>query len=171
MALNPLEQINLITIAGLMLIFTATYLILRKILFLPLIQIMERRDLKISGGKETIARAEFLICDAQNKADSILAEARQEAEHIIETGSEDNARLREEKVKQASDEADRLLSKELEKMSLLRKSEQKRLEESLLFCVSKTLKKSIGYSNEKVIQSMVAKVLASRSDGERTQDG
>ncbi len=171
MALNPLDQINPITVVGIMIIFTVTYFILRKTLFLPVVQVMDNRAKKIKSGRATIARAEFLLCDAQGKAERILTEAQEEAERITEESKKETAGLKEQDIAQANKKADAILFKEQKEIRLLKQTEQDKLEQGLIYCVSKTLKKSIGYTDEKVILSMITKVLATRGNGEGTLNG
>lgn len=162
MALNPLAQINLITIIALVAIFVATYFILRKIFFVPIIEVMEKRTKKIEMARARYTEAWGLENAVQREAERILTEAKEEAERITEEAKEEIVRIREAKIAQANPEADRILAKGQEEIQHLKESEQAKLKEDLFSCVNQILKKLVGYVDEKTLHSMAAKVLASR---------
>ncbi|MFZ3063237.1 MAG: ATP synthase F0 subunit B [Actinomycetota bacterium] len=166
MPLNPLAQINLITIVALMAIFVATYFILRKIFFLPIIEVMEKRTKKIGAARARYVEAWAVKSNAQREAERILAEAGEEAEHITEEAKEEITRVREAKVAQANAEADGILAKGREEIVRLKESEQAKLREDLFSCVNQTLTKLVGKVDERTVHSMVNKVLAAREAGE-----
>jgi hypothetical protein len=51
MGLNPLEQLNLVTMAAMAAIFLVTFFILRTVLFNPLIDVMEKRAGKLERSR------------------------------------------------------------------------------------------------------------------------
>jgi F0F1-type ATP synthase membrane subunit b/b' len=78
MALNPLAQIQVVTIAAMIVIFLVTLLLLRRVFFLPLIDVMERRAARIGGarrrggrvGRERAARGAGHAATRQRRPES-----------------------------------------------------------------------------------------------------
>lgn len=149
-----------------MTIFVATFFILRKIFFVPIVGVMEKRSKKIEGARAKYMEAWALKSNAQQEAERILAEAREETEHTTKEAKEEMARIREAKVAQANAEADKILAKGREEILRLKESEQTKLREDLFSCVSQTLAKLVGKVDERTVQSMVNKALTAREAGE-----
>lgn len=166
MALNPLAQINLITIISLIALFIVTYFVLKRVFFDPYITVMEKRSKKIEKSRDILLEAWALKENAQREAERIMAEAREETEHITKEAKEEMARIREAKVAQANAEADKILAKGREEILRLKESEQTKLREDLFSCVSQTLAKLVGKVDERTVQSMANKALTAREVGE-----
>lgn len=166
MALNPLAQLNLITIISLIALFIVTYFVLKRVFFDPYIKVMEKRSKKIEKSRDILLEAWALRDNARKEAERILAEAREETERITEEAKEEMARTREAKVAQANTKADEILAKGREKILRLKESEQTKLREDLFSCVNQTLTKLVGKVDERSVQSMVNKVLTAREAGE-----
>jgi F0F1-type ATP synthase membrane subunit b/b' len=165
MVLNPLAQINFITIGVLAVIFLVTFFLLRWIFFFPVIEVMEKRAASIETARTKKGEAESLFSSAQLKAEEIFAEARTEAERIADVAKEEVIKMRGAKIAQANAEADAILSKGSDEVLALKQSEEAKLKEELWVCVNQTLTKMIGPVDEKKVRFMVNKVLAEKGIG------
>ncbi len=162
MGLNPLEQLNLITMAAMAAIFLATFLVLRKVFFIPLIDAMEKRAGKIERALARYREAEALAGKAREEAGRIAGEAAERAERLSEEVKEELAAIRETKRAQAGAEADAVLASGREEVARLKEAEQARLKEQLLACSKKTLAKMIPEVDEDTLRLVVSRVLAAR---------
>ncbi len=162
MGLNPLEQLNLITMAALAAIFLATFIVLRKMFFIPLIRAMERRAGKIERAFARYREAEALAGKAREEAKRIVGEAAERAERLSREVKEELSTTRETKCALAGAEADAILAKGWEEVSRLQESEHARLKEQLLECSKKTLAKMIPEVDEDTLRLVVSRVLAAR---------
>lgn len=162
MELNPLTQINLITISAIIVIFLTTHFILRKIFFLPVIEVMEKRTARIEAAKAKRSETESLLEAAQLKSEAILTEAQEEAERIAEEAKGEMVKAREARIAQANAEADEILTKGRDEGQKLRQIEQAKLKEDLCVCVNLTLNKMIGKVDEKTVRYVANKALASK---------
>jgi F-type H+-transporting ATPase subunit b len=162
MSLNPLEQLNLITMAAIAAIFLASFLILRKIIFLPLIDVMEKRARKLERAQAKYDEAGALVAKARGEAEKIMAGAAEESDRLSKQVTDEISRMREPKIAEANAEADTVLARGREEVSRLKESEQAKLKEHLLACSRQTLVKMIGEVNEHTLRFVVARVLAAR---------
>ena len=162
MNLNPLEQMNLITMAAMAAIFLVTFLILKKMFFTPLIGIMEKRAGKLESSRARYREADALLDQAQGEAARIAAEAGVTAERFSEDVKKELAGIRESKRALANGEAEKILASGREEVALLRKTEQARLKEHLLACSKQTLAKMIPTVDEDALRLVVNRVLAAR---------
>ncbi len=84
MNLNPLEQLNLITMAAMAAIFLMTFFVLRKLFFIPLIEVMEKRAEKIERARTRYEEAGALLEKAREETREIAAQAAGTAERLAE---------------------------------------------------------------------------------------
>ncbi len=167
MGLNPLEQLNLMTMAAMAAIFLAAFIVLRKIFFIPLITVMEKRDEKIERARARYGEAEALIKKAREEAGHITAEATETAERLAEEAKGEIVRVRDAKRAQAGSEADAILSRGREEVTRLKEAEQARLKEQLLACSRQTLVKIIHEVDDDALRLVVSRVLTSRGAGKQ----
>lgn len=162
MSLNPLEQINYITITAVIVIYLVTYFVLRKIFFVPVIEMMEKRTARIEAARTKKAEADSLLSEAQLKAEAILAEASEQAELMAEAAKEEIIKDREAKITKANAKADEIQAEGREKVLAIKQSEQAKLKEDLCVCVTQTLTKIVSRVDEKTVRYVVNKVLAAK---------
>ncbi len=162
MNLNPLEQLNLITMAAIAAIFLATFFILKTVLFTPLIDVMEKRAGKLERSRARYQEAGVLTEQAQEEAARIAAEAAETAAHLSEEVKGEFTRIRESKRALANAEAERILASGREEVARLKGLEQARLKEHLLTCSKQTLVKMIPTVDEEALRLVVNRVLTAR---------
>lgn len=162
MNLNPLEQLNLITMAAIAAIFLATFFILKKVFFTPLIDIMEKRAGKLESSRARYQEADVLIEQAREEAARIAAEAGETAERFSADVRRELAGIGESKRALANAEAEKILASGREEVVRLKGTEQARLKEHLLTCSRQTLVKMIPTVDEEALRLVVNRVLAAR---------
>ncbi len=167
MGLNPLEQLNLMTMAAMAAIFLATFLILRKVFFIPLIAAMEKRGEKIERARARYGEADALLEQAREEAGRISADATRTAERLAEEAKGEVVRVWDAKRAQANSEADAILAKGREEVASLKEAEQARLKKELLACSRQTLVKIIHEVDEDALRLVVSRVLTSRGAGKQ----
>jgi len=165
MVLNPLDQIHLITTLTTVVIFFLTLLVLRRIVFDPLIEVMERRREKIEAAAIRKARAEAQLQSAQRQADEAVTAAKAEAARMLIGVHEELAGIRREKMAKASTEAEAVLARGREEIAGLRAEEEARLAEELYASVERALTAMIGPVDERAVRLVVGRALAAKEAG------
>jgi F-type H+-transporting ATPase subunit b len=165
MLLDPLDQIHLVTTVATVVIFFLTLLVLRRVVFLPVIEVMERRRARIEAAQTRKAEAEALLQSAQRRADEAVNTAKAEAARILGGVREEVAGARREKMLAASAEAETILTRGREEVATLRAAEEARLAEELLAAVGKTLTAMIGPVEEPAVRLVVSRALSAKEAG------
>jgi F-type H+-transporting ATPase subunit b len=162
MNLNPLEQLNLVTMAAMATIFLVTFFVLRTVLFTPLIDVMEKRAGKLERSRARYQEADALIEQAREEAAGISAEAAETAEGSSKDIRKELAGIRESKRAEANAEAEKILASGRAEVARLKGTEQARLKEHLLTCSKQTLAKMIPTVDEEALRLVVNRVLTAR---------
>jgi len=162
MNLNPLEQLNLITMAAMAAIFLVTFFVLRRVFFTPLIDVMEKRAGKLERARARYQEADALIEKARDVAVRIAAEAAEKAERLSKEVKGELTRIRESKRAEANAEAEKILASGRAEVSRLKTTEQARLKEHLLMCSKQTLAKMVSQVDEETLRLVINRVLTAR---------
>ena len=165
MSLDPLAQLNLVTIGATVLIFLLTLLLLRRICFLPLLAVMERRAARVEAALARKLEADRLLDAARIEADRVLGAAREQAERLAARTREEAAQLRAERLAAARAEAEAIQTRGGEEVAALRQTEAARLEAELCGSVSRTLARIVGQVDESAVRFMVNRVLTAKEAG------
>lgn len=166
MSLNPLEQINLITMAAVAVIFLATSLILRRVFFLPLIDVMEKRTRKLERARTLYADADALVERSREEAARMVAESTEEADRLTQEVKDELIRIREARIAEANAEAQSILTRGRNEVVVIKEAEQGKSKEQLLVCCRQTLVKMIGEVDEDTLRFVVSRVLSVREAAE-----
>jgi len=162
MDLNPLEQLNLITMAAMAAIFLLTFVVLRKVFFTPLIDVMEKRAGKLERASARYQEADSLIEKAREEAVRIAAEAAETAERLSKEVKGELTTIRELKRAEANAEAEKIIASGRAEVLRLKTTEQARLKDHLLTCSKQTLAKMISQVDEETLRLLVNRVLTAR---------
>lgn len=165
MVLDPLAQIDVATIVAVAAIFLATFALLRRILFLPLIDVMERRAARVEAARSRKAEAERLLAEARERAERLLGAARDEAARIAEAAKSEALRERERSVGEAVAEADALLARGRADAAEARRSADEELEERVRACAGQALAEMVGRVDEGAVRYLVSRAVAARRGG------
>jgi F-type H+-transporting ATPase subunit b len=165
MILDPLSQIHPITMAGIVVIFLVTLLLLRRVFFLPLLTVMERRAARIEAARAGKAEAERLLARARVEAEQALSGAREEATRLADRVEAETAALRTERLARASAEAEAILAGGREEVLALARAQEARLAEELHACVTQALTRMIGTVDDAAVRLVMKRVLAAKEAG------
>jgi F0F1-type ATP synthase membrane subunit b/b' len=159
MTLNPLEQINLITMGAIAVIFTLAMMALRRILLVPLITLMEQREQKLEHCRCKQQEADALLRKARGEADVILQEAAEQARKLSKTVEEELLKIRDERCAEATATAEGILGSGREDVLQLRQAEQAKLKTQVEVCCRNVLAKMISQVDEDTLRVVVSRVM------------
>jgi F-type H+-transporting ATPase subunit b len=162
MGLNPFEQLNLVTMAAMAAIFLVTFFILKRVLFNPLIDAMEKRAGRLERSRARYQEADALIEQAREEAKEIAAKAAEVAERFSEDVRRELAGIRESKRALANAEAENILASGRAEAARIKGTEQSRLKDHLLTCSKQTLVKMIPAVDDEALRLVVNRVLTAR---------
>jgi F-type H+-transporting ATPase subunit b len=165
MVLDPLAQIHPITMLAVVVITLFTLFLLRRICFLPLLAVMERRAARVEAAGAGKAEAERLLEQARSEAERALAEAKAEAGRVTASAEAKAAALRAERLAAATAEAEAVLAAGREELRVLAQAEEARLEKELHACVTGALSAMIGTVDEPAVRLVIGRVLAAKEAG------
>ena len=163
MSLDPIGQLNLITIVGVMVVFVLTMLVLRKTFFRPILGVMEKRNAKIEQGRLTREEAARTMADAQLRAEKVWTDSAAEKEQAVAAIEAGIASWREQRLTQSRAEADSILEAGRTEVESLRESEESRMRDSLTACVVETLSTMLDTVDERTVRAMVDNELSQQS--------
>jgi F-type H+-transporting ATPase subunit b len=165
MVLDPLAQINVVTMVAIIVIFLATSLLLRRIFFLPLIEVMEQRAARIAQARERKADVDARLHEAQLEAERVRAAAAAEAARLVEQAASETAAIRSGRMARAAAEAEAILANGREEVRALRQAESAKLEDELRACVTAMLSKMVGTVDDVAVRLTVKRALATKEAG------
>jgi len=162
MELNPLKQINPVVVASVIVIFTCTYYVLRKVFFLPLIEVMEKRHERIQNSQLQLTEAQRIVGQAEKEASEIVAKAREEADSISRDMRERIEEIRKAGIDTAKDGADRFLEDGRKGILMSKEAEQAKLRKEAVECVGLACDKLLGKVETNTVESVIDKLMAKR---------
>jgi F0F1-type ATP synthase membrane subunit b/b' len=160
MNLNPLTQINAITIVSIIVIFTVTYFALKIIYVDKYVDFMEARSQKISEGRGAGLEAEAKIVKAKADAEEILRCARSEADDIAAQSRTEVYELREQRRIAATAKAEKLVDGGRGRLDKLKDKERALLESELAVCVWRVVSKLDGNIKQDSVEAVVRRNMA-----------
>jgi len=101
-------------------LFFIVYFVLKRFAFKPIIAMLEERRRRIEEGQINAERIKQQLAEAQAKYEEILAKANAEAQHLIDEVKASGERLAEEKRQAATTEAQEIIRRTHEALSLER---------------------------------------------------
>lgn len=90
---------------------------LYKLLYRPVLRMLDERAERIRKGMEDAARAQEMAERAQEEFEKRIAEARKEGQEIVAQATQMSEKLRQEILEQARAEAERMIQKERERLT------------------------------------------------------
>ncbi len=165
MSLNPIDQLNVVTIGAVVAIWLATFLVLRRLLLVPLLAVMQRRALKIEAAAATEADSRALVERAQAEAARIAAEAAAAAERVDRDVKDELLRQREARLAEANAQAQAVSARGREEIAGIRAAEEARVEEQLFACSRQALLKVTERVDDAALRIVVRRVLSGREAG------
>ena len=160
MSLDPIGQLNLVTIVGVVALFVITLLILRKTFFASILEVMQERDAKIEKGRQIRAEAERLIADAQLSAEQVRTDWAAKRDQSVTAIRADIAASRDAIVARATADGETILVAGRDEVAKVRESERAKMRDSLTACVVETLSGMLENVDERTVRAMVDRQLA-----------
>lgn len=160
MSLNPLEQLNVVVMMAVAAIWLATFVVLRRVLLLPLLAVMERRQQKLDASSVIEREARALLEDAQQAAAKITDAAKAAAERTAADTKDELSREREARLAVANQRARDVLTRGREEIASMRAAEHAKLEQQLVLRSRQALLKLTPGVDEDALRIIVARVLA-----------
>ena len=162
MDLNPLNQIDPRVILIVAAIFWLTFLVLRKVYFLPYISVMEARQDTLTTAAEQAAEGARIATGADEEAEGTISSAREKADSLLKDAHEQAERYRRKTLDSAGDEIGVLLEEGRGRISSARESEMASLRTQALDCVGVACEKLVGETDMAVVEAAVDKMLERR---------
>jgi len=153
--LNPLNQIDPITVALTIVVFIATYWLMRKVFFDKTIAVMEAREVRCHDAEEACRRAQAVIAQAEHRAEETAAATHDEAEALITRTREEAEEEKVSLLAQARQQAEARLQEGRTEVLAAREREITSLRTEAIECVGLACEKLAGHANPDVIDSVV----------------
>lgn len=164
MDLNPLHQIEPVVIVTVAAIFAFTLIVLRKIFYLPYINVMEARERRLARAEQKLSQAEQLMQETEEESGRILERTRQRADKLLKQTQDQCETRRRHATTTTGEEVGGLLEAGRAKIRAARQEDLSSLREHALDCVGIACAKLIGETDRSDIEAAVDKMLARRVD-------
>lgn len=159
MDLNPINQLDLVTMAAVALIFIATYAGLRRFFVLPLLSVIREREVMVEAAREDQDEAAGLLEAANTDAESVLGEAREQADTMLTQAREESLEQKREQVAAATREASQRLEAGRAEIAQGREKAMKLMRTQAVECVGIACGQLLGSVDERSIGEAVDKLL------------
>jgi F0F1-type ATP synthase membrane subunit b/b' len=160
MELNPLKQLDPAVVAATIATFSVTYLVMRKVFFLPTIEVMERRNARRLEAEEKYAEAQRILDAAEQEAARIGEETNEKVREAVERSRAEADEVHEAKLVAARAQTEVLLEEGRASILEEAESERGRLRAEALECVSLSCEKLFGAVDRAVVESNVDRAIA-----------
>jgi F-type H+-transporting ATPase subunit b len=144
--------------------FLILLFILNRILFKPLLKVLDERKQKIAQSLKEAEQISAELAQAEKKSREIISSANLKAEELVSTAKEAASQIRLEAQNQAKEEAEKILKKSKETVELerekMRSSLRRELMEVVVLATEKILGKSLSKEEKEVITKNSLKELS-----------
>jgi F0F1-type ATP synthase membrane subunit b/b' len=160
MELNPLKQLDPTVVAATIATFSVTYLVMRKVFFLPTIAVMERRNVRRLEAEEKYSEAQRILDASERAAARIGEETNEKVRESSERARAAAGELHEARLSETRAQTEALLEKGRASILAEAESERGRLRIEALECVSLSCEKLFGHVDRAVVESNVDRAIA-----------
>ena len=148
-----------------LLAFALLVFLLYKLLYRPVLRMLDERSERVRKGMEDAAKAREMAERAQEEFEKRIAEARKDGQDIVAQATQMSERLRQEILDQARAEAQQLIQKERERFTQEREQSMADLKAQVADLSILAAQKVIGASlDEKTQRKLVADFLSEAGD-------
>ncbi len=165
MSLNPLEQLNWLTIGAVIAVWLATFALLRRLLFLPLLRVMAERRRTLDAAAQLERESQALLERARAEASRISADAAEQARRLEQAVKDELSRTRQQRLLEATTQAQALAARGRDELRALETAESKRLEAQLLGFARQALLQVVERVDDQALAALVQRVLAGPEAG------
>ena len=160
MELNPIKQLDPAVIGATVATFTVTYIVMRKVFFTPVIDVMEKRHARAQAAEEKYAEANEIVATAETECGRIREAANEDVNALLSKSRAKVEEVRETRLGEARAEAERLLDEGRAAIREEAELERARLRSEAVECVSLSCEKLFGRADPAVVESNVDRVIA-----------
>lgn len=160
MELNPLAQIDPVIIGATIAVYTGSYFALRRVFFDPTVDVLETRAKRSEEASEACRVARESIEEADARAESVRAAARDEAEAIVARAREEAEALKVTRLAEARERTEAQLREGRAVIAEAREREVAALKAEARQCVGLACEKLAGAADPDVIESVVERLVA-----------
>lgn len=148
-----------------LLAFALLVFLLYKLLYRPVLRMLDERAERVRKGMEDAAKAREMAERAQEEFEKRIAEARKDGQDIVAQATQMSEKLRQEILDQARSEAEQLIQKERERFTQEREQAMAELKAQVADLSILAAQKVIGSSlDEKAQRKLVADFLSEAGD-------
>lgn len=162
MELDPLRQLNPAVMAAAAAVFAIAYLVLRRVFFLPVIEVMAARDERVEKARSLMAEANGTYAQAEAEAQTVMEGAEEDAIRIAEKARAAADAKAREVVEEAQRKAQRALDKGRARIAREKDEELARLRAETIECVTLACDKLVGEVPDGAIETTVDGLMARR---------
>ncbi|GAB4405183.1 MAG: F0F1 ATP synthase subunit B [Anaerolineales bacterium] len=138
---------------------------LYKLLYKPVLRMLDERAERIRKGMEDAAKAREMAERAQEEFEKRIAEARKEGQEIVAQATQMSEKLRQEILEQARAEAERMIAKERERLTQEREQAMSELRAQVADLSILVAQKIVGVSLDEAAQrKLIADFLREAGD-------
>lgn len=162
MELNPLNMIEPVVIAGVVAIFILTHFVLRRVFFLPVIEVMERRRERLDTASTMRDQAAEVQRSAARDVDTLRERARSRAESVGQTVRERAQAARRERLDAARAESAKIVEDGRGAIATEREAELAKLRAETSSCVGVACERLLGRTDTHTIDAIVDRLVSRR---------
>lgn len=162
MELNPLNQIQPAVIGSVVGIFTVTHFVLRRTFFLPVIEVMERRQARLDTASAQRDEAGRVGHDAETQTEEILTRARSRAERIAGVVRERAQAERRQRIDAVREAGASRMEAGRQQIMQEREDELASLRAETSKCVTMACQRLLGDVDPRTVDSIVARLVERR---------
>lgn len=162
MNLNPLDQLDPFVIGSVVLIFIATYVVLRKVFVLPYLEVMERREALFDAGHDRTDEAGRVEREADFAAEKALTEAAAWAEQAVVDARERADSYRRETTGAAIKSAAERLESGRASIAAARSAEIAQLRAQAVECAGLACEQLLGEPDRASVEAAIDRLMARR---------
>ncbi len=159
MDLNPINQLDLVTMAAIVVIFTVTYVGLRRFFVLPLLAVIREREVMVEAARADQDEAAQVLESANGDAESVLTKAREEADAMLTQAREESLEQKREQVAAATREASGRLEAGRTEIAEGRQKAMKLMRGQAVECVGIACGQLLGSVDDRAIGEAVDKLM------------
>jgi len=159
MDLNPLAQIDLVTVGITILVFVATYILMRKIFFDRTVAVMEVRHQRCDEAARACEEARTHIVAAEQQAAEVMADARAQADAVVTAAREEAEAEKSSRIAEARQAAETRLQQGRKEILEARDREIAALRAEAVECVGLACEKLAGSADPDVVTGVVDRLV------------
>jgi len=158
--LNPISQLDLVTMAVVAVIFMATYFGLRRFFVIPLLAVMRERRGMVEVARADQDEAARLLETANTDAESMIAEARGKADALLAEAREESLEAKREQIAQATRHASERLEAGRADIAEVRERSMSMMRKQAIECVGIACGQLMVESEDRAIGEAVDKLMS-----------